>query len=118
MTTFVHCRGCGLQIHETAPTCPKCGAPQMIVSTASVPVGAKPASATAPAYTSYDQVPWYRKRWFAVLCMLLFVPAFLVIAFTGEVYYVKKGQLATFPKSARMTFLILTVGWIVLALLR
>lgn len=27
MTNFVHCRGCGHQIHETAPTCPKCGAP-------------------------------------------------------------------------------------------
>ncbi len=35
MTQFVHCRGCGVQIHETAPTCPKCGAPQMVTPTAS-----------------------------------------------------------------------------------
>ncbi|MDR3481015.1 MAG: hypothetical protein P4L91_09905 [Burkholderiaceae bacterium] len=28
---MVYCRGCGKQIHETAPTCPECGAPQHIV---------------------------------------------------------------------------------------
>jgi hypothetical protein len=25
---MVHCRGCGKEIHETALTCPQCGAPQ------------------------------------------------------------------------------------------
>jgi TM2 domain-containing membrane protein YozV len=25
---MVHCRGCGKEIHETAITCPNCGAPQ------------------------------------------------------------------------------------------
>lgn len=28
MSSFVFCRGCGKQIHETANTCPQCGAPQ------------------------------------------------------------------------------------------
>jgi TM2 domain-containing membrane protein YozV/Tfp pilus assembly protein PilE len=28
MTDMVFCRGCGKQIHSTAPTCPHCGAPQ------------------------------------------------------------------------------------------
>ena len=28
--TNVFCRGCGTTIHETAPICPKCGAPQKI----------------------------------------------------------------------------------------
>lgn len=27
---MVFCRGCGMEIHETAPTCPHCGAPQRI----------------------------------------------------------------------------------------
>jgi len=27
---MVFCRGCGKEIHETAPTCPHCGAPQFI----------------------------------------------------------------------------------------
>lgn len=28
--SMVHCRGCGKQIHESAPTCPHCGAPQTV----------------------------------------------------------------------------------------
>lgn len=27
---MVHCRGCGKEIHETATTCPQCGAPQRL----------------------------------------------------------------------------------------
>ena len=42
---MVHCRGCGQQIHETAPTCPHCGAPQGLAgsgsSDAAVPDGVK-----------------------------------------------------------------------------
>ncbi|MDH4943895.1 zinc ribbon domain-containing protein [Sulfurimonas sp. C5] len=30
---MVYCRGCGKEIHETAETCPHCGAPQNIPST-------------------------------------------------------------------------------------
>ncbi len=30
---MVFCRGCGKEIHETAPMCPHCGAPQIIPST-------------------------------------------------------------------------------------
>lgn len=29
---MVYCRGCGKEIHETAPTCPHCGALQQVVS--------------------------------------------------------------------------------------
>ncbi len=30
--SFLYCRGCGKQIHETAPFCPQCGAPQGLVN--------------------------------------------------------------------------------------
>ena len=30
----VYCRGCGAGIHESAPACPKCGAPQHLAGTA------------------------------------------------------------------------------------
>ena len=30
---MVHCRACGKEIHETAPTCPHCGAPQLGATT-------------------------------------------------------------------------------------
>ena len=29
MSEMVYCRGCGKQIHQTAPTCPSCGAMQV-----------------------------------------------------------------------------------------
>jgi hypothetical protein len=47
MTNFVHCRGCGVQIHETAVSCPKCGAPQAV---------AAPTSASNAAPTGYQAV--------------------------------------------------------------
>ena len=31
---MVYCRGCGKEIHETAPTCPSCGAPQNLPQSA------------------------------------------------------------------------------------
>jgi uncharacterized membrane protein YhaH (DUF805 family) len=37
--SMVFCRGCGKEIHETAVTCPQCGAPQQVTAT-SVPVNA------------------------------------------------------------------------------
>ncbi len=38
-STMVYCSACGKQIHESAPTCPGCGAPQQV---------ARPAVATVP----------------------------------------------------------------------
>lgn len=33
MSGMVFCRGCGSEIHSTAPMCPKCGAPRQFVQT-------------------------------------------------------------------------------------
>lgn len=33
---MVFCRGCGKEIHDTAPNCPHCGAPQVIPMTHSL----------------------------------------------------------------------------------
>ena len=43
---MIFCRGCGAQIHETAPACPKCGAPNAPVPSSSgadldIPPGVK-----------------------------------------------------------------------------
>ena len=82
--SIVFCRGCGKEIHETAVTCPSCGAPQ------STPVAPEKGKAV---YTSYDQVPWYRKEWFTWLCFFICTPALAVLLLTGESYYTRKGQL-------------------------
>ena len=35
---MVYCRSCSAQIHETAPTCPKCGAPQQLAEASGMAV--------------------------------------------------------------------------------
>jgi hypothetical protein len=60
MTTFVHCRGCGAQIHETAPTCPKCGAPQMVPNTSRTQM---PPSATAAGTHAQERPAELSEKW-------------------------------------------------------
>lgn len=102
MTNFVHCRGCGHQIHETAPSCPKCGAPQAVAAAAVTPSGASAASGP------YGSIPWFRQRW-ALICMfLVFPPAAVVIAWSGEIYYLVGTTVKTFPKSAKIVMTVMT----------
>lgn len=102
MTSFVFCRGCANQIHETATSCPKCGAPQ-VTTTKSVATTASPSA--PPTIHNYAELPWFRKRWFAIVCIIFFMPAFLVIAFTGDVYFEKNGELKTIPKYSKFIVL-------------
>lgn len=98
MTTFVHCRGCGVHIHETAATCPKCGALQVAATQASATSMAPLASPPSP----YGQIPWFRRRWVLILIALLLTPVAAVIAWTGETYYLAGATVKTFPKSAKI----------------
>lgn len=118
MTTFVHCRGCGTQIHETAPTCPKCGAPQFVAAPApsppAAPMAAPIAHSPAPAATTpavaprrYADVPWYRRRWVLLLIALVLPPVAALIAWTGNVHYLSRGTVKTFPKSLRIVLTVL-----------
>lgn len=104
MTNFAHCRGCGHQIHETAPTCPKCGAPQ-------TPAGQGPATAQAPLSGSpspYGSIPWFRQRWALVCMFLVFPPAAVVIAWSGEIYCLVGTTIKTLPKSAKIIMTVIT----------
>lgn len=130
MTSFVHCRGCGTQIHETAPTCPKCGAPQNIGNArlvAAQPLeeiknpresnGARPAE-TQSLEIDYSEVPFYRRRWFYLCTLLVFTPLTALIAITGPLYYQQKGEVKKFPTSARVTFAIIGLVSLIVVLLR
>ena len=101
--SMVFCRGCGKEIHETAVTCPLCGAPQ---NTPTAPEKRK------VVYTSYDQVPWYRKEWFAWLSFFVFTPALGVVLLTGDSYYTRKGQLKTVSKGMKIFFSVLAVVYL------
>lgn len=94
---MVFCRGCGKEIHQTAQTCPFCGAPQGSVKSGTQNV----------VYVSYDQVPWFRKSWFIVVGFLVFAPVTLYSLFTGDIYYQKKGELVTYSKATKIVTIIL-----------
>lgn len=53
---MVFCRGCGKEIHETAPTCPHCGAPQLLAAKSSPTVASQ--AAVQPETVSAG---WQRK---------------------------------------------------------
>jgi predicted RNA-binding Zn-ribbon protein involved in translation (DUF1610 family) len=105
MSDFINCVGCGATIHKTAVACPKCGAPQKVVATA------QSASAVVAAQQGYSAVPWFRRRWFVLLCLVTITPVASLLAMTGEVFYSSKGEVKQFPKSIRNGMLFAPVLW-------
>ena len=57
--------------------------------------------------TPYAELPWYRKRWFILLSLLLFTPAAVVVALTGDVYAQSKGQAYVFTDRQRNQILLM-----------
>lgn len=51
--------------------------------------------------TPYAELPWYRKRWFLLISLLLFTPIAVVVALTGDVYAQAKGQSYVFTDRQR-----------------
>lgn len=96
---MVYCRGCAKQIHETAPTCPQCGAPQTTAR-------------GKTTYSSYGEVPWYRKNWFAFVCFFFFFPGLWIMMLSGDIYYQQKGQLKTYPTSSKVILWILSISYV------
>lgn len=102
----MQCPFCKEEIHDSAVKCKHCGS---MLS----------ASGGSPPYSTYDQVPWYRRNWFAILCFLVFMPALFLVVLTGNVFYKRGGQIRRYSVPARI-FLILYSGLatlIVIALL-
>jgi len=46
-----------------------------------------------PLELAYDEIPFYRKRWFVIVLFLLFVPAVIVIGFSGDVYALRNNKV-------------------------
>ncbi|MGO8756438.1 MAG: hypothetical protein ACLQHK_14585 [Gallionellaceae bacterium] len=53
-------------------------------------------------YSSYDQVPYYRKQWFFWLMYFTISPIALGILLSGDVYYQKKGEVKPFGLTNRI----------------
>lgn len=103
--SMVFCRTCGKELHQTALACPSCSAPQD-----------KTKQMGNATYSSYSQVPWFRKSWFIVVGFLVFAPITLYSLFSGNIYYEKKGQLVTYSKIVKIITIILclmsSVWWV------
>ena len=57
------------------------------------------------AYT-YSELPFFRKRWFIVLTLLLFAPATVIIAGTGDIYALRDGRVSMYSPSAKKSLII------------
>lgn len=106
--SMVTCKVCGKQIHETAPVCPKCGTPQDPT--------VSPIEKGKIVYSSYDQVPWHRKNWFAFVCAFILTPGLLIILLTGDVYYEVDGKVKTYSKVAKVLLVIWCISQMIWAI--
>ncbi len=67
-----------------------------------------------PLDLSYDEIPIYRRRWFAVLLMGLFLPAVIIIHFTGDIYALRDKKVYKYPDHSLGKFaLILLIAGII-----
>lgn len=53
-------------------------------------------------YSSYDQVPLYRKQWFFWLMYFTISPIAIGILLLGDVYYQKNGKVQSFGLANRV----------------
>lgn len=58
------------------------------------------------AYTTYADVPWFRKNWFAILTGLFFSPALLPTLVSGDIYYERNGELRMYSMVARIILIL------------
>lgn len=62
----------------------------------------------------YEDIPWFRRNWFALVCGLLFAPALIPILLTGNIYYTRHGVIKKYAVAARIILLMwsaaITVG--------
>jgi len=59
--------------------------------------------------TPYEKVPVYRKRWFVLLSLLIFLPATILIALTGDIYAKKGDTVYKFKNNAINQLIIMAV---------
>ncbi|MBU2895573.1 hypothetical protein [Vibrio hepatarius] len=55
---------------------------------------------------TYDQTPWYRRRWFLCVTMLFFIPLTLILVLSGEVYLKRQGVVYKMQLSQKIRVVI------------
>jgi hypothetical protein len=54
-------------------------------------------------YKSYAEVPVYKKRWFFIVAVLVFIPAGIYLALASDIYYDSGVGVVKFTKSRRLS---------------
>jgi hypothetical protein len=62
---------------------------------------------------SWAEIPYFRKTWFTALLFFIFMPAYLLMIWTGDVYYRKRGVVYRIS-SARRTAMTCLVALLML----
>ena len=57
----------------------------------------------------YEDVAWYRKRWFLMLTIFFFMPATIAIAASGEVYAKRDGEVYQYSPAQKKNIIIFVV---------
>lgn len=52
--------------------------------------------AGSSGFARYEDVPYYRRQWFFWLFFFTFAPVAIAILISGDVYYVKRGEVRGF----------------------
>lgn len=65
---------------------------------------------------SYEKLPVYRKRWFVLLSLLIFLPATILIALTGDIYAKKGETVYKFKNNAINQLIIMAVTFMAVGL--
>ncbi|MCD9085399.1 hypothetical protein [Stenotrophomonas sp. SY1] len=53
---------------------------------------------------SYDDVPFYRRRWFLLLMLLVFIPGLFLICATGDVFAKRNGETYKYRSKLPLVF--------------
>lgn len=94
-------RGCDDKPGESASHYSNCGSlPEWV-----------PDASEGDQFTSYAEVPWYRKNWFALVSLLSIVPAMLFVVTTGDVYYEKNGEVRRYAPIAKFIIFAWCAWW-------
>ena len=62
-------------------------------------------------YTSYIDVPFYQRQWFCWTTFFLVPPVAAAVVITGDVYYMRKGDLRTFSAVTRALLGVVACFW-------
>ena len=54
-------------------------------------------------YRDWDEIPFFRMPWFMVLSLLVFMPAGLLVMWTGDTYYQRQGVVYRSSRKHKIT---------------